>query len=97
MRFYGQSYSEVMRLPLRTFWSLNANVVRLRAEEAIPMIELFLLGGNGATSEAITAIRKHLQEQMGTPAQTKVSVSNDEETTRAGIQKLRELKSKMVN
>ena len=97
MHFYGQSHDEVMRLPLRTFWSLNANINRLRAEEQLPMIELFLLGGMGASQEAITALRDHLNKQIGETAKTKPKPVKDNQQSQEGIRKLRELKSRMRN
>lgn len=97
MRFYGMSFLEVMGLPLRTFWSLNANVSRLRAEEHISMIELFLMGGMGATQESVTQLRESLNKQMGEPAVMRARPKEDHQQTQEGIQKLRELKDRMRN
>lgn len=33
MKHYGMSYWDVLKLPLRTFWSLNRQIDRLRAED----------------------------------------------------------------
>ena len=33
MREYAMDYWKVLKLPLKTFWSLNKHVSRLRAEE----------------------------------------------------------------
>lgn len=95
MHFYGLSYKEVMGLPLRTFWSLNSQIVRLRSEEQLSMVELFLLGGMGASADAITAIRTNLQKIVGEPLKVKGGEKDDLETTRQGIKALRQLKDRM--
>ena len=99
MRFYGQTYSEVMRLPLRTFWSLSANVVRVRAEENLATMELYLLGGMGASEEALKSMRDTFQKQMGdtVSVSSKPKGDDNDETQRTGLASLRKLKGKMVN
>lgn len=99
MRFYSQSYGEVLKLPLRTFWSLSANVVRVRAEEQMSLMDLHLLGGMGASQEIVTALQKKYEGQMGDTAtsKNKPSAFSDAETTKTGLEQLRKLKGKMVN
>jgi hypothetical protein len=98
MHFYGLSYKEVLELPLRTFWSFNAQIVRLRSEEQLSMIELFLLGGMGASEQAVTSIRGHLNKTMGEPISVRMKESSTSlEQTEKGIKQLRELKARMRN
>lgn len=97
MNFYSMSYPEVLALPLRTFWSLNAQITRLRAEEQLGMIEMFMLGGMGASGEVVKELRQMLSKQMGDPVKVSRNKQiDDAATTQEGMKKLRELKSRMV-
>lgn len=65
MRFYSLPWRAVMELPLRVFWSLNAQVNRLRAEENLESLDVNLMANHG-DSEGITGFRSSLREAMGT-------------------------------
>lgn len=63
------------------------------------MIDLFLLGGMGASEEVITALHNRYNEQMGetTTSTGRKSANDDAEITKTGLEQLRKLKGKMVN
>lgn len=67
MRNYRMSYPDVLRLPLRVFWSLNAQINRLRSEEILEQIELAVVTNANATQEMITQLQEHHEKRMGTP------------------------------
>jgi hypothetical protein len=89
------SYDEVMRMPLRGFWSLNAQVVRLRAENNMSMIDLFLLGGMGATEKAIEQVRDAYSATMGEPTKVRQPKLPDSEQTKRGLDELRKIKARL--
>lgn len=82
-------------MPLRGFWSLNAQVVRLRAENNMSMIDLFLLGGMGATTEAIEQVRNSYSATMGEPTKVRKPKLPDSETTKRGLEQLRSIKARL--
>jgi hypothetical protein len=90
------SFRDVMEMPLRTFWCFNANVLRLRAEENIHAIELFLMGGFGVTEEMVTGLRNRLSEQMKEPIKAqhtapKLTPEDNLAQHREGFAKLRDI------
>lgn len=82
-------------MPLRGFWSLNAQVVRIRAENNMSMIDLFLLGGMGTTHEAIEQVRKGYATTMGDPVKFRQPVRPDSEITKRGLEQLRSIKVRL--
>jgi hypothetical protein len=65
MRNYGgMSYRETLKLPIKTFWSLNRQVDRLRAEEDQRQLRL----ANAAQSaEGAKSLTEELSREIGTP------------------------------
>lgn len=65
MREFGMGYFETLALPLKTFWSLNRQVSRLRAEEDIRS-----MGNTSAvnSAEGFEARMRNLQSEIGTPS-----------------------------
>jgi hypothetical protein len=54
---------EIYRLPVRTFWTLEANVGRLMAEEDLRLIRLFV---TGQVPKAAEETARALASEMGT-------------------------------
>lgn len=62
------SYQDVLAMPLRGFWMLSAQVTRVRAEEALEMLDLFLLANANCDPETGSeALRKELLKRLGEP------------------------------
>jgi hypothetical protein len=84
-------YQAVLAMPIRGFWMLSANVSRIRAEEALDMIDLYWVANANCGPEEITKIREALLVRMGEPAKGNAmssrEVSADEH--KAGIAQLR--------
>lgn len=75
------NYQEVLDLPVRTFWFLNAQIDRLSAEETLRGIDLALAGqmdGKGI---------KHLQERL--TQKIGLIVKADEKPDFEGLQRLK--------
>jgi hypothetical protein len=94
------SYRDVMDMPLRSFWTFNANVVRLRAEEGLAQMELFLLGGFGVDGDGIKAVREKFVADMKEPlkvTQTAPKLSDEDglKIHREGMDKLRDIAARM--
>ena len=53
-----------MRTSLKTFWLLNRNIGRIKAEEDLRALNL-LLAGQGSSKETIESVRNDLIEEMG--------------------------------
>ncbi len=60
-------YREVMELPLRTFWSLNRYVDRLRAEAELRQLQVGIAASSMAGSETSTKLSEHLSAEVGRP------------------------------
>lgn len=86
MRFYHQGYREVLSLPLRFFWGLNAKIARLRAEEQLGLVDLTLLGGMNASGEMIEEFLSARKDTMGTPMVVIEEIPHDQHLE--GIKKL---------
>lgn len=58
------SYRDIMKMPLRSFWSFNQQINRIRAEEDLRAIEV-----NGAlqSGETYKAVMEKLQTERGQP------------------------------
>ena len=65
MRAYGQGYWEVMDLPIKTFWCLNRQVNRLRAEEDLRALRI---GNVSQSGEESVKLRDDLVRELETPA-----------------------------
>lgn len=64
MREYGRSYWDVLSLGIKTFWSLNRQVNRLRAEHELRTLRLSNAANN---QEAATALRDDLVREIESP------------------------------
>lgn len=93
------SFQSVMRLPIRVFWSLNAQIARVRAEEQLHQIDMFLLANMNASGDMASTLRKHLSEIVGDPTKFTVDPIKEEAEDIAqhkeGIQRLRALQGQM--
>jgi hypothetical protein len=68
MREYSMGFREVMKLPLRTFWSLNRNVDRLRAEQDLRSLQVSAAAQSaGEGGEGIKFLSDHLRGEIGSP------------------------------
>lgn len=92
-RFYSWSYDQIMSLPLRVFWAMNAQITRLRAEEGLELIDLQLLSHMGTSGEMVSQLRSNLRERMGTPM-VAIEVFSREDHMRA-IDKLKQIAAQM--
>ena len=63
LHFYGMNYREVMGLPIRAFWLLNSNVVRLMAERDLRTLQV--ASSAQQQGEAISHIRENLVIELG--------------------------------
>jgi hypothetical protein len=90
LRNYGGfDYHAVLKLPLRVFWTLNAQINRLRAEENLERLELVVLGLQGVTPEMFNEYRTRQVEIRGEPM--KVTEVEAPDTFKKGLEKLRQL------
>ena len=92
-RFYSMSYREVLDMPLRAFWSFNRNVRRLRAEESLAQMELFMLANCDAN--AVKSLRQTYAEQMEEPMKEAPRIHIQPQQHKEGIAKLRTLRAQM--
>lgn len=59
-------YPAVLRLPLRTFWSLNRQVDRLRAEQEQRQLRL-ISAGTSEDPKSARSVAEALEGQIGKP------------------------------
>lgn len=64
MHFYSVDYRQVLKWPLRTFWSMNRQIDRLRAEAEQRTLRL-----HSAVEDpkAVKALNEDLNKQIQTP------------------------------
>lgn len=64
MREYGQDYWAVLKWPLRTFWSMNRQISRLRAEDDQRVLRV-----HSAVEDpnAVKSLNEDLNAQIQTP------------------------------
>ncbi len=92
MHFFSTPYPEVLKLPLRVFWTLNAQINRIRSEEILEQIDLALLSNMNADPEMITQLRTAHQTRQGEPMEfTPVIVIPSLEEHSEGIAKLKQI------
>lgn len=89
------SYPEVMAMPLRAFWSMNAQIARLRAEASLQQIDLFIVANSNSDPKMIASLREALSEQMGHPMQEDKSIIPSMDQHKQGIDSLRKARSHM--
>ncbi len=76
MRFYGETFDSVRRMPLRTFWALNRMIERVRSDEilaALPALST-IMGG-----EHVTDVVETYRESVGTPTVIEQLTMGDED------------------
>lgn len=80
MHFYGIGYSELMRLPIRTFWFMNQSIDRIMAQKDMRSLSVAVCGqGGGAATQEY---RQRLVIEQGEVFKLKfdpVNVERDEE------------------
>lgn len=59
-------YRTVMAMPLRTFWSLNRQINRIRAEKDQRLLRL-LVNANSPTPEGLKALNESLRQEIEMP------------------------------
>ena len=64
MRGYSMGYFDVLRLPLTTFWSLNRQLGRLRAEEDHRHLRII---GAGQDAKSAKQLGEALDAEIGNP------------------------------
>lgn len=57
-------YFDVLALPLRTFWSFNRQVDRLRAEAEQRQLRVLV---SSESPEGVKALAEHLEREIGMP------------------------------
>ena len=79
-----------MDMPIRVFWSMNAQIARLRSEEILEQIDLSLLSSMNCDGEMIKTLRQTHLDRMGEPmVMTPVITAPTIEEHTAGIDKLK--------
>lgn len=64
MRFYGADYWQVLKWPLKTFWSLQRQITALRAEEDQRALAIASCTQSG---EAAGRLQEQLKNELGEP------------------------------
>jgi Na+/phosphate symporter len=59
-------YQEVLKLPLKTFWALNRQLDRLRAEEEQRLLRVL---SSAQSAESATQLQQELRQQIGEPVE----------------------------
>lgn len=65
MQYYGQPYSEVMAMPLKTFWLLSNNIDRIEAQKDLRLLSVNVSSGANATTESVQKMYESLQAERG--------------------------------
>jgi len=73
MRFYSMSHESVYALPLTTFWMLDRNISRIKAEEDQRQLRLSLVAQAG-DQEAIKEYMTELSTAVGNPVIQKAAM-----------------------
>ena len=77
MSFYRIGYTDVMALPVRTFWMMNGNIERICAERDLRQLQLML---GTQSQDNLSDVQSRLLEEMGQPIKANVmAVKRDEE------------------
>lgn len=75
MREYGMDYPAVLKLPLKTFWSLNKQVNRLRAEADQRLLRLF---ASAQSPEAYKETQQSLSNEVESPTVVQKGFDEDQ-------------------
>lgn len=86
MRFYSMSHSELLALPIYTFWELSRNIDRVRADEDRRLLIVVAQAFGGDPNEHMRALTK----EIGSVAETDEE-RFDDEFDREGFNQLRAL------
>lgn len=90
MRTYRMGYSEVMSLPMRTFWHLSGSVDRVLADEHKDFLELSAIANNPeAATERLEQLEKRAPSPFKLSAKGMVTVTAKRDD--AGFEELRML------
>jgi len=65
MRYYSVTHTELLDLPIYTFWELSRNIDRVRADEDRRLLVLFSQAFGGDPNKYL----KHLDSQVGSVAE----------------------------
>lgn len=89
------SYNDLLELPIKMFWTLNAQIPRIRSEENLYNFELNLMGM--ADSDLIERISNKYKTDLGTYVDTDLVKPKyvDNTDIEASIQKLKDLQTKI--
>lgn len=84
-------------MPLRSFWTFNAQVGRLRAEENLAQMDLFLLGSMNMDGKNIEVMRRTYLNEMGEPMKTAPvdPQKTNREIHQAGVAKLKTIAARL--
>lgn len=63
MQFYGQSYMQMMDLPIKAFWLMNKNIDRIAARQDMRRLSIAMCA---QSSEAANQLRDSLNAESGT-------------------------------
>lgn len=66
MHFYGLSNRELLDLPIRTFWMLNANVDRLSAQQDLRSLSVNL-ASQSTSNDSVLRLRDALVLELDEP------------------------------
>ena len=57
-------YEEILRMPIRTFWSFYAQISRIQAELDTRLLDVII---GSKSQEGVKELQKHLKKAMGDP------------------------------
>jgi len=76
---------QLLNLPIRLFWCLSRHVDRIRADNDLRLLDLYLItvgAAMGGGKEALDGYRAALMEQRGTIVKEAVKVSSPDDIMR---------------
>ncbi len=91
MRFYSIGYQELLDTPIRGFWSLNKQISRIRSDEALASMNLYLLGNMGS-DKMYAEIKQSYIDATGNFVKM---ASEEKESQKDGLTELMELHEKI--
>lgn len=86
MRFYSMSYTEVIKLPIYTFWELSKNIDRIRADEESHELSILISAIGSAFGGKVKEVFEELHKKRGD-----IVVSEGQTNVKQNIQLLREI------
>jgi hypothetical protein len=88
--FYSMSYREVMEMPIMSFWLMNGNIRRVRADADMRAL---LVNAASQSSDGVTSYRERLVLELGTVISQ--PVVPDEERDEEGFAELKAMAASM--